>query len=74
MVTAGISPVLVCFVPKNWHEFDWSIAQGKRKFVEIDSLKLENMIGIVPGKGPFACNRADALHDTFWGGAFQRGR
>ena len=27
-----------------------SIAQGKKKFPEIDSLKLENMIGIVPGK------------------------
>ena len=40
-----------CFVlPKNTAVNLLSIAQGKRKFPEIDSLKLENMIGIVPGK------------------------
>ena len=40
-----------CFVlPKNSAVNLLSIAQGKRKFPEIDSLKLENMIGIVPGK------------------------
>ena len=40
-----------CFVlPKNSAVNLLSIAQGKKKFPEIDSLKLENMIGIVPGK------------------------
>lgn len=41
-----------CFVlPKSSAVNLLSIAQGKKKFPAIDSLKLENMIGIVPGKG-----------------------
>ena len=40
-----------CFVlPKNSAVNLLSIAQGKKQFPAIDSLKLENMIGIVPGK------------------------
>ena len=40
-----------CFVlPKHSAINLLSIAQGKKKFPEVDSLKLENMIGIVPGK------------------------
>lgn len=40
-----------CFViPKHSAINLLSIAQGKKKFPEIDSLKLENMVGIVPGK------------------------
>lgn len=40
-----------CFViPKHSAVNLLSIAQGKKKFPEIDSLKLENMVGIVPGK------------------------
>ena len=39
-----------CFVlPKNSAVNLLSIAQGKKQFPAIDSLKLENMIGIVPG-------------------------
>ncbi len=40
-----------CFViPKHSAINLLSIAQGKKKFPEIDSLKLENMVGVVPGK------------------------
>lgn len=40
-----------CFViPKHSAINLLSIAQGKKKFPEIDSLKLEKMVGIVPGK------------------------
>lgn len=40
-----------CFVlPKNSAINLLSIAQGKNKFPKVDSLKLENMIGIVRGK------------------------
>lgn len=40
-----------CFVlPKNSAVNLLSIAQGKNKFPEVDSLKLENMVGIIPGK------------------------
>lgn len=40
-----------CFViPKHSAINLLSIAQGKKKFPKIDSLKLENMVGIVPGK------------------------
>lgn len=40
-----------CFViPKHSAINLLSIAQGKKKFPEIDSLKLENMVGIIPGK------------------------
>lgn len=40
-----------CFViPKHSAINLLSISQGKKKFPEIDSLKLENMVGIVPGK------------------------
>lgn len=41
-----------CFVlPKESAINLLNIAQGKSKFPQVDSLKLENMIGIVPGKG-----------------------
>lgn len=40
-----------CFVlPKHSAVNLLSIAQGKKKFPEVDSVKLENMVGIVPGK------------------------